>query len=42
MLQRRKNFNTKKILLFIFIFILTISIMEYSPTVIRYFANQFK
>jgi len=42
MLQKSKYFDKKKVIMFILIFILTVSIMEYSPAIVRFLINQFK
>lgn len=42
MVQKTKNLKVRKILLFVFIFILTLLIMQYSPAAVRYLNNHFK
>lgn len=36
MLQGKNNFTKKKNIVFLLIFILTVSIMQYSPAIIRF------
>jgi hypothetical protein len=42
MLKGNNNFTKKKVMIFLLIFILTVSVMQYSPTVIRFLIKLLK